>query len=90
MRWHKKSCNLNVIFKKPNKYKMDGKFLIKMGSEVLHFDHYDDIPKEIGAVISFKPNFPTPPHTEEEHKLIETLNGKLKQLMERECQRLRG
>tara|TARA_B100000929_G_scaffold274793_1_gene248228 strand:+ start:77 stop:286 length:210 start_codon:yes stop_codon:yes gene_type:complete len=68
---------------------MDGKFLIKIGSEILTYNNFDDIPKEIGAVISFKPNYPTPPHTEEQHNLIGTFNDKLKQLMERECQRLR-
>ena len=69
---------------------MEGKFVIKIGNQLHTYTQYDEIPNEIGAVISFEPNYPTPPHTEEQHNYIETFNDKLKLLMERECLRLRG
>ena len=69
---------------------MDGKFVIKINNQIHTYTQYDDIPSEIGAVISFEPNYPSPPHTDEQHNYIETSNDKLKQLMERECLRLRG
>ena len=45
---------------------------------------------KIGAVIKFAPAFPEEPHTEEDHKFIETFDSKLKELMERDCRQLRG
>jgi len=69
---------------------VEGKFVIKIGNQLHTYTQYDEIPNEIGAVISFMPEYPEPPHTEEQHEYIETFNDKLKQLMERECQQLRG
>ena len=69
---------------------MEGKFVVKINNKLHTYTQYDEIPNEIGAVISFEPNYPSPPHTEEQHNYIETFNDKLKQLMERECLRLRG
>ena len=53
---------------------MEGEFKIKVGRSIYTYTNFDDIPKEIGAVISFNPKYPEEPHTEEEHKLIETFN----------------
>ena len=61
-----------------------------IGKKVETYHKFDDIPNKIGAVIKFAPLYPEPPHTEEQHKLIESFNSKLKELMERECQQLRG
>tara|TARA_Y100001970_G_C14163891_1_gene820150 strand:- start:304 stop:513 length:210 start_codon:yes stop_codon:yes gene_type:complete len=68
---------------------MEGEFKIKVGRSIYTYTNFNDIPKEIGAVISFNPKYPKEPHTEEEHKLIKTFNDKLQELMKRECQRLR-
>ena len=65
------------------------RFPVTVGGSLVDIQ-YDEIPNEIGAVISFEPNYPSPPHTEEQHNYIETFNDKLKLLMERECLRLRG
>jgi hypothetical protein len=35
-------------------------------------------------VISFKPEYPSSPHSEEDHEYIETFDSKLKELMKRE------
>jgi hypothetical protein len=69
---------------------MEGEFKVKIGNLVLTYNNFNDVPEKIGAVISFKPNYPTQPHTEEQHNYIATFVSKLNQLMERECQQLLG
>lgn len=63
---------------------MNGQFIIKVGTSLLEFSNYDDIPNTFDNVIVFKPEFPDPPHSEEDHKFIATFDGKLKELMKRE------
>ena len=63
---------------------MNGQFIIKVGTSLLEFSNYNDIPNTFDNVIVFKPEFPDPPHSEEDHKFIETFDGKLKELMKRE------
>ena len=50
---------------------MKGTFIIKMGSELITYNNYDEIPTEFDNLISFKPDAPEPPHSEEEHKVNE-------------------
>jgi len=91
-----KVYNLNVFFKNNNKYYkrevkiMEGEFKVRIKNRIFTYNNTNDIPNEIGALISFKPDFPEPPHTEEQHNYISTFTDKLNQLMERECLRLRG
>ena len=91
-----KVYNLNVFFKNNNKYYkrevkiMEGEFKVRIKNRIFTYNNTNDIPNEIGALISFKPEFPEPPHTEEQHNYISTFTDKLNQLMERECLRLRG
>lgn len=68
---------------------MKGKFKVLIESEIKRYTDYDDIPDRIGAVISFMPDYPEPPHTEEEHALIHTFQDKLKELVQRESCQLR-
>ena len=63
---------------------MKGEFIIKVGSALVTYDDYDDIPIEFDNLISFKPDAPEPPHSEEDHKKMETYNTKLQKLMRRE------
>ena len=63
---------------------MKGTFIIKVGSELVTYDNYDDIPIKFDHLISFKPDAPEPPHSEEDHKEMETYNTKLQELMRRE------
>ena len=63
---------------------MKGEFIIKQGSALVTYDDYDDIPMEFNNIISFKPDAPEPPHSEEDHKEMETYNTKLQELMRRE------
>ena len=63
---------------------MKGKFVIKIGSAIVTYEEFDDIPMEFDNLISFKPDAPEPPHSEEDHKEMETYNEKLQELMRRE------
>ncbi len=49
---------------------MEGEFKVRIKNRIFTYNNINDIPNEIGAVISFKPDFPEPPHTEEQHNYI--------------------
>jgi hypothetical protein len=68
---------------------MKGKFIIRMHGEVIPYTDFESIPDQIGAVISFMPDIPEPPHTEEEHELIHAFHDKLQELIKRESCQLR-
>jgi hypothetical protein len=68
---------------------MTGVFKIKLNGEVIHYTKFSDIPEQIGAVISFMPDYPEPPHTDEEHELIHSFHAKLNELIQRESCQLR-
>ena len=63
---------------------MKGEFVIKVGSKLVTYNNYDDIPMVFDNLISFKPDAPEPPHSEEDHEEMETYNAKLQELMRRE------
>ena len=63
---------------------MPHEFVVLIGKELKTYTRYEDIPEEFDNVISFKPEIPEPPHTEEQHEEIDSWNDKLKKLMERE------
>jgi len=59
-------------------------FVIKENGEILTFNKFEDIPLEFDHVIKFLPDFPEPPHTEEQHKEMEEWSARLQELMKRE------
>ena len=61
---------------------MKGEFIIKTGEELITYTDYDDIPNTFDHVIKFDPDWPEPPHTQEDHDLMEVFNDKLQVLME--------
>ena len=61
---------------------MKGEFIIKIGEELITYTDYDDIPNTFDHVIKFDPDWPEPPHTQEDHDLMEVFNDKLQVLME--------
>ena len=63
---------------------MKGEFVIKIGSAIVTYEDFDDIPMEFDHVIKFEPDFPEEPHTDEDHEFMETFNDKLQELMKRE------
>jgi hypothetical protein len=60
------------------------RYVIMMDSKLHTYYNYNDIPQEFDHLIEFAPEYPEPPHTEEQHEWLETLNDKLKELMSRE------
>ena len=59
---------------------MKGEFIIRINKELITYNQFEDIPKKIGAVIKFLPDYPPEPHTEEEHQLIATFVDKSRKL----------
>ena len=59
---------------------MTGEFIIKIGEELITYTDYDDIPNTFDHVIKFNPDWPEPPHTQEDHDYMETFNDKLQRL----------
>ena len=63
---------------------MEGLYQVRIGNELKTYYRLDDIPDKFDNLIRFEPKIPEGPHTEEEHEFIESLNGIMKSIMERE------
>ena len=63
---------------------MKGEYIILQNGELVTYTDYDDIPSTFENVISFNPDWPESPHTQEDHDYMEVFNDKLQALMERE------
>ena len=61
---------------------MAHEFVVKRNGILETYTEYNSIPNDFDYVISFQPEVPEPPHTEEQHKEIESWNEKLQALME--------
>jgi len=60
-----------------------GEFVIKRNKKLERYNKFDDIPNSFEHLISFKPDYPEPPHTEEQHEEMSTYQSKLKELLNR-------
>ena len=60
-----------------------GEFVIKINGKLERYNKFDDIPNSFEHLISFKPDYSEGPHTEEEHKHMESFNSKLQELLSR-------
>jgi hypothetical protein len=63
---------------------MRGRFVVREASELITYDRYEDIPETFDNLIEFAPEYPEPPHTQEQHDYIETFVPKLNELLSRE------
>ena len=61
-----------------------GVFKILMGNELHTYTNYEEIPKTFTNLISFKLNYSSEPHTEEEHVIINEKANLIHELMARE------
>jgi hypothetical protein len=61
---------------------MKGEFVIMIDGKLVTFNDFDQIPNKFQHVIKFLPDIPPPPHTEEQHKEIESHATKLQELLE--------
>jgi len=66
---------------------MSHEFVILVNGELQTYTNYDDIPEIFDNVIKFIPDIPPEPHTEEQHKEIDSWNVKFQKLMEKEYAR---
>ena len=56
---------------------------VTLDGELHHGAHWDDLPEEMDSLIAFVPNYPEPPHTEEDHAAMEKFNDRLHEAMGR-------
>ena len=64
---------------------MKGRFRIKLHDKsIVVYENFEDIPDKIYKVLDFDPDYPPSPHSEEDHKLIDTFDNKLHELLRRE------
>lgn len=66
---------------------MNGEFVVLIDGKLHTFNNYEDIPDIFDNVIKFMPKIPPAPHTEEQHKEIDSWNDKFQKLMEKEYAR---
>jgi len=60
-----------------------GEFVIKRKGKLERYNKFDDIPSSFEHLISFKPDYPPEPHTEEQHNQMSNFDNYLKELMTR-------
>ena len=60
-----------------------GEFVIKRKGKLERYNKFDDIPNSFEHLISFKPDYPPEPHTEEQHNQMSKFDNYLKELMTR-------
>ena len=51
-----------------------------------HGTHWDDLPAEMDRIVAFVPDYPEPPHTEEQHAAMASFGDKLQEALQR-CRR---
>jgi hypothetical protein len=61
-----------------------GVFKILIGNKLHTYTNYDEIPKTFTNLILFKLDYPSEPHSEEEHLMIEEKANLIHELMARE------
>ena len=60
-----------------------GDFVVKVDGEVQTYTDYNNVPRDVDAVIKFVPDIPPDPHTLQEHENIAMWNRELNDMMER-------
>ena len=60
-----------------------GEFVIKRNGKLERYNKFDDIPSSFEHLISFKPDYPPEPHTEEQHNQMSKFDNYLKELITR-------
>lgn len=63
---------------------LNGTYVVRIDDELITYNDLNDIPGEFDNLIRFNPEIPEGPHTDEEHKMLESLNDILHDLLKRE------
>lgn len=66
---------------------MAHRFVVRIGNDLLEYTRYEDIPERFDHLIEFSPEIPPGPHTEEQHREIDSWMPKFERLMEIESAR---
>jgi hypothetical protein len=61
---------------------MAHRFVVMIEGELHTYDQYEQIPDQFEHVIEFQPEIPPEPHTDVQHKEIDSWVPKFKRLME--------
>jgi hypothetical protein len=61
---------------------MAHRFVIMIKGEIHTYDQYESIPEEFDHVIEFQPEIPPGPHTDEQHREIDSWMPRFRRLME--------
>ena len=71
---------MNLLLKKPGTF-----IFLDENLEMHRFKDYDDVPEDLNIcnVICFLPDIPPPPHTIQQHELINSWTDELLRLMEK-------
>ena len=56
---------------------------IDLDGDLQHGTHWDDMPEKMQEVISFIPDYPPEPHTEEQHEQIASFVDRLREMIRR-------
>jgi len=62
---------------------LTGEFIIRINGLIKTYNNFDDIPNSFEHIITFKPDYPPEPHTEEQHDQMSKFDDYLKELMSR-------
>lgn len=62
---------------------MKGRYIIKRDGKYVLFNDYNDISVPFDDLIAFQPEWPEPPHSDEDHKLMATFHSKFRELLRR-------
>jgi hypothetical protein len=63
---------------------MKGRFIVLLNGILTDYSNSEDIPMEFDSMISFEPEYPEGPHTDEDHEEMSKMNTLLQELMKRE------
>jgi hypothetical protein len=61
---------------------MAHRFVVMINGELHTYDQYEQIPDQFDHVIEFQPEIPPEPHTDAQHKEIDSWQPRFKKLME--------
>jgi hypothetical protein len=62
---------------------LTGEFVIRINGKLEKYNKFNDIPNSFEHIISFKPDYPPEPHTEEQHHQMAKFDDYLKELITR-------
>lgn len=63
---------------------MPARIVISEGGQLFTYDNVQHVPSEFDHLISFEPEIPEPPHTEEQHQEMSRHNDTLHELLSRQ------